>query len=1012
MLSKAQAVLGAINDALKIWNFIVDLWISPEHFADDFAPTCAHLRAALDTLRLTLQISVGLQSVVSGSSLMRMGSNLTDPAIATTVNSEMVVTSEIKASMYRLRSLFIFWIKVQYLSREYAGVVDSGSQLFDLYLSSGPEMCTEFEEVLPLLAAAQNNLLAKANEQVSEEKLKLQEFKNTFYEAQRSTRKKKLRITNMGKDPEEERFELDQVVFHDRVRSMEKARDGHVVLLSAVKATMERFYSLQSASSRHLSTLRRAIADHLADTSRIYTDNNDLTNIIHNDTGFRSKCEGFIRELDKLVVVLRAKADKAMLFDTFVEKGNLLLFLNQITAAKTAYLEALDSLFNCLDSLNSWEAVCAAAISAPVDKLLLRYSVNALVVLGKVSKLCCGGDLETKSLCGRMAGELSQLPFKESLGHPQQGPFGFRCYICRSLGGPNSVFLGYDSISSASLVSSMLELINVLAAEELGLHALPLIVLLEHYHAVYTRRLDAWLLVRLLRVSILVDCHYFSEAVSMLAGIKVSLLAIQEGIFSEADYFTILESKLSNGSPKDFDTSSNGFDYNGIPPYLNNQPPQSDANKHCLAKLVPYLEELKTSLRQYVYEVPRPKEKGSPDAAAALQQQNPVQDSPAKDAKNSKTIKTPKTKVTEELERPAKAQVPVFSRLVELRIGFVLSKLEVELGALDMRILQGSDASLRALVANAEAAVGKYISELQTLSDDSTQALTLLIQCRMLSIKCVTTRYQFVDALAQSQSLLETLSSVASLSSNAAFECGNVWLKLKHGITDILLKKRKFEQAIKFTTTCIDGDANAVKSRYWTRLFILQRAVASSKLGKLSEAAADCELLIPGIASLKEDDVLVKALVLKASILRLRAFSVPGELMQDAIQLLRKALAIAMRIANRQGFCGADANMTFCNEESMIIQCDQSLPPLLSSFTTPRAAAAAFRCGPIDETDVYCTSIFANITLKSCRSLLNCYASLSSLLDEYLGSRKRPNDINHIKREILHTAEDGLKVCI
>jgi len=182
-------------------------------------------------------------------------------------------------------------------------------------------------------------------------------------------------------------------------------------------------------------------------------------------------------------------------------------------------------------------------------------------------------DFDAKTAYCRFAAELCRAPFLESYGHPVSA-IGCAAYVCKDLGGHGSLgfILSEDSADVSSLCFALIEVAKVLEWNKLGVQALPVIVLLEHLHSIYTHRADLWLSARLLRVKVLVQCRLFAESASMLATIKHSLLSIANHTYGE-----LLNSGTGPLLPVDtYDTSANGLDFHGMAPFFNHLPPSGE----------------------------------------------------------------------------------------------------------------------------------------------------------------------------------------------------------------------------------------------------------------------------------------------------------------------------------------------------------------------------------------------------------------------------------------------------
>ena len=174
-----------------------------------------------------------------------------------------------------------------------------------------------------------------------------------------------------------------------------------------------------------------------------------------------------------------------------------------------------------MDTHKQWRSVVDNAVANP-DRVIIDGCLPIIVVLGKLSKFTAVNDWDAKAGYCRMAGELCKVPFTDSYSHPVGVNYGFAAYVCRQLGGVSPLIGNADKLSIVGLHDGLAEVVQVLYSEGCYVDTLPAIVLWEHLHSNYTRRVDFWILARLWRIRILITLHMFAEAAAMLASIKSS----------------------------------------------------------------------------------------------------------------------------------------------------------------------------------------------------------------------------------------------------------------------------------------------------------------------------------------------------------------------------------------------------------------------------------------------------------------------------------------------------------
>jgi hypothetical protein len=219
-----------------------------------------------------------------------------------------------------------------------------------------------------------------------------------------------------------------------------------------------------------------------------------------------------------------------------------------------------------------------------------------------------------------MAGILARIPFLGSLSHPSRN-YGFAAYVCRELGGPSPLALNAQKVNGAGITASLLEVIKVLQAEERRLEALPIVVLLEHYHACYSRRPETWLAARLIRLGILIESHLFSQAAAMFADIHLSIFAIVKGVYHnallQAESLDKGNTASASASASGFDCSVHGYDMYNSPPYFNHKPPESEENMKCLSWIASFADSFQAFASKFMVNLPEIKLSPEEQEAAA-----------------------------------------------------------------------------------------------------------------------------------------------------------------------------------------------------------------------------------------------------------------------------------------------------------------------------------------------------------------------------------------------------------
>ena len=996
MFISAHQSTVALSTLMHLGAIITDIWPTPSSFSRDFLVCLPFFTAAMN---MALEMFSKSTSASTGSLSAVQESN----RIIMCTSEGSLSSNELRGNLFSLRWMFTFYIKVIFLSEDYECVVRSASTLLDLYLSSVPDLSEELEECIPLMIDSQSRLLDGAEKELARAKEDQESYVSAYYEAQRVSKKKKMRIPGAAKDPEEEKFEMESQQNSEKVEASARKLEKRKGEMDAVNQLKSRFLSIIAPASVILSKIKSSIIELIQDAKNQCPISEDFGVFLITDQGLQASVAQVLKNLNEVERILTNKPDKRLHFEVKKVSGDFFLLMDRREDARLVYHQALDGLFSCLDAHLKGKSVAATALKTPIDQTIHHSVLDAIAILGKLSSFCCPDDWSMKLCYSQFAGDLSTIPFLESAVHPQS-LIGFAAYIFQenSIGGFNSMIFNLNEASLVSLTTGATEVISVLINQRRGFNALPLIVIMEMIHSFYTRRLDLWLLVRLQRISVLIDISFFSEAISMLSEIKLHLTAIHEGCFGNQSKMALLRCKLYP-SAKEFDTSVNGLNYYGIPPFFNNLPPDADLNKLCISKLAAISDGLLKSLPLFIYEVPSAE---TVEGTAANTVEKP------KMAVKGKL----KTEVEDESIRPPPLCKAVFDISMYARISFIFAKLLAKLGATETRILQGGSPFLKTLLTDADIIVGKTVAELSKQAEDLPIVTVLLAQMRLLSCEITLARHLYNEASLQLRDLSLFLKKVpCQLNSNHLQECGQLWNQCACYAIDIFIKQGKHNLALRAISTGLKG-SEGNGSIFYYRKFLHSRALLYSCIGKLENSKADILSLFNSYHGADyKDEEYVDSLLHLVSINRALGLR-NTETMAENISLLRKARTESELQAKSMGFGGAEMNMTFDASNSMVIRSSVGLSPLLASFLSP--TSSNIKCGPLDESAVYCTSPFANIYLTSTRKLLIVHCELSLLLDDVLTSPSTSLSDHPdypkvtLEKEMTAACENGLKVLL
>ena len=518
LFCEAGSPFAAVHVCCKLWNFIVSEWMDPRQFAEAFSSCRNVLLRLLSSLTNLLEYMsfsgsdmlgleplgeneeeallggmVGAEGVRGGDGGREVHFNVAvheggrdgKVAVVTSGNGNLALEEntallggpleatpsyvrQAKENMLLLRNLLVFLLQVVWLYRDQPlKVVLLGSRIFRSYASNCPEFCKVFGDAcLPLVLQAQENLVDNATLQLEQRKRELDQFVLIYEEAQRKKRKKKLRIARVEKDEEELLFEAECSVYEERVAEAARYLEQCQVQMAGTHVQQLRFESLFSADSLQLDKVRREIQRFLLTLNARFRQHDgtvDFPRLLSEPFGGDSQgtvadhMRGFLKQMSHIVSSLRDSKDRVLLIEAIKTQGDLLLAFGCVQEARLAWNDIIDGLFNTLDACADWHRVALNAVEN-LEPDFVPGILPAIVALGKLSKYSASCDWDSKARYARMAGELSRIPFQESLGHPQSVA-GFAAYECVELSGVATLALKVDALSAHELCAALSEIV-------------------------------------------------------------------------------------------------------------------------------------------------------------------------------------------------------------------------------------------------------------------------------------------------------------------------------------------------------------------------------------------------------------------------------------------------------------------------------------------------------------------------------------------------------------------------
>lgn len=983
---RANCPAMAISAAMTLWNHLVDEWQDPKDFSIEYKHDKKYLHIAGEELVCLFEAVLGEneEDHFPVESVENMEHGALDISIC---------QRDIKGYLFQCRDLFIYLIKVLWLLEEFSEVVEVGNRVLSVYMTPvGNEYSKTFDSILPLMLHAQEQLLHRSQVELDRMQRNLELYVTDYEEQQRKKRKKKVRIARLEKDDSELKFEADKAVLEDRIYRADMAKKNCQGKLDALISKQKKFDALSSTSTQLLDKLRKGRIEVYNDCVKEVGIDGDFA-VCMKVKDIREKIDGLFLNFNQVCHLFREKKDKITLIEALKEQADLYLLVGRLEDAKNCWRDAVDGLFNVMDTHKQWKTVVEKAVAHP-DRVIIEGALPIVVILGKLSRISSASDWDGKAGCCRMAAAMCKVPFQDSYGHPT-AINGFAAYVCRQLGGVLPLVANTNKLSIMGLHEALEEIVLVLYHEGCFLDVLPALVLWEHLHSNYTRRADHWFVCRLWRVRVLIKLHLFAEAASMLASIPTSIPGVLNGVFDNPLLRPPLADKKGTTSEgaavpdpnTAYDTAENGLDYFGYSPFHNHLPPHHPDNVLCLK----WIFELDTTIAgvfdECVYELPISKSDRN-EYKQKLDEYNSqfiaYNDEVAAVAAAPKEKGKPAPQVTLSKPVPPDAPVaqttPMFTELFLGELQYVcamflhtVSVIDNQLSNAHYNVLQliskDCDSLLIKTLTTLASTLNKENEEgegegdqfksLVTTIDQNVKSLwqsskwtSLYGRTILLYVEQSISRRHLREARSMLLNFLQRLQSMMgqrSITGAVKSTYTQLWFSAKDLLVDIAMYQGRFHDVVKFTTN-FSMETSVSFNGYWLRLLVLKRSIAYYKLGFLDESEEDCNRLyfLYNTAQL-EDCGLIRSMVHRATVLREKVLNhydpngtTPHFTLAHIAVTMRKCiywLKTAVDVCDRMTRCfggysaGADGNAAFEGPQSALLKHD-IFSPLIHSLNS------------------------------------------------------------------------------
>ncbi|XP_053777882.1 cilia- and flagella-associated protein 54 isoform X2 [Desmodus rotundus] len=228
----------------------------------------------------------------------------------------------------------------------------------------------------------------------------------------------------------------------------------------------------------------------------------------------------------KTVDILQASNQRSLKVQALHQLGSLLVFAGKKRAAFKCWCQALDDVFRKEDALHTWKEFGTSLTSATdsssppgykdySEEFLSRVGIwgclQGAVISAKIAQFIKELDVEKRSNCCLLSALLFQGLLRTTLPHPKAE----RCYaqyeITQLLPGIE-LFSDVHRADICSVVASLYYVIRELHFAKQNIVILPLLALYQYFVSGICQDLVRNLEARILKIEVLTDLRFFSEA--------------------------------------------------------------------------------------------------------------------------------------------------------------------------------------------------------------------------------------------------------------------------------------------------------------------------------------------------------------------------------------------------------------------------------------------------------------------------------------------------------------------
>lgn len=380
---------SAVYVTSKLWDLIISEWLDPVEFAIEFKDIRSLLLQVVVVIVNSLELVAFNRDAYSELSKLgefTMATEAKDLNTMTTIvtgisGDSTNNTREMQELLAITNNLLIYLIKVLWLYNYYKEVVSLGGRIFQLISEISKDLCKSYgNHCLPLICHAQETLTDRSKDALAQKESDLQKFVFDYEEAQKKKRKKKVRIARTEKDEEELLFDAEKEVYQRKIDAANVVLNDALILLGKVQLQQQAFDTLYSTGSQLLGKVRKLSQEFLKEISSQYGDNVNYLQLGQVEA-VQDKLEMIDDQFAQVCNYLREKKERLILIEALKEQGDLLLLFGKVHEAKSIWNDAVDGLFNRIDSCTEWYSICQNVVPSFDDNLVIGI-IPTIVVLG------------------------------------------------------------------------------------------------------------------------------------------------------------------------------------------------------------------------------------------------------------------------------------------------------------------------------------------------------------------------------------------------------------------------------------------------------------------------------------------------------------------------------------------------------------------------------------------------------------------------------------------------------